>query len=32
MEDVAVAMRAVEQESKELWGEEHESAPGSAKA
>jgi translation initiation factor RLI1 len=31
LEDVAIAMRAVEQESKELWGEENESVPGSAK-
>lgn len=31
LEDVAVAMRAVEQESKELWGDQNESVPGSAK-
>ena len=31
LEDVAVAMRAVEQESKDIWGES-ESVPGSAKA
>jgi hypothetical protein len=32
LEEVAIAMRAVEQESKELWGDENESAPTSAKA
>ncbi|KAK4240272.1 hypothetical protein C8A03DRAFT_42226 [Achaetomium macrosporum] len=32
LEEVALAMRAVEQESKELWGDENESAPASAKA
>ncbi|KAL2195910.1 hypothetical protein P885DRAFT_39043 [Corynascus similis CBS 632.67] len=31
LEDVAIAMRAVEQESKELWGEEDESVKGSTK-
>ncbi|KAK4098226.1 hypothetical protein N658DRAFT_477484 [Parathielavia hyrcaniae] len=31
LEDVAIAMRAVEQESKELWGDDIESVPGSAK-
>ena len=31
LEDVAIAMRAVEQESKELWSGENESAPASAK-
>jgi hypothetical protein len=31
LEEVATAMRAVEQESKELWADENESAPGSAK-
>ncbi|KAK4251619.1 hypothetical protein C7999DRAFT_10624 [Corynascus novoguineensis] len=31
LEDVAIAMRAVEQESKELWGEEDESVQGSTK-
>jgi hypothetical protein len=32
LEDVAIAMRAVEQESKELWGDDNESVAGSAKA
>ncbi|KAM0335582.1 hypothetical protein ACHAQA_000630 [Verticillium albo-atrum] len=33
LEEVAVAMRSVEQESKDIWGEgEHESIPGSEKA
>ncbi|GAB1313370.1 hypothetical protein MFIFM68171_03580 [Madurella fahalii] len=32
LEEVAIAMRAVEQESKELWDDENESVPGSAKA
>jgi septum formation topological specificity factor MinE len=31
LEEVAIAMRAVEQESKELWGDDNESIPGSAK-
>ncbi|KAH6620919.1 hypothetical protein B0J18DRAFT_491267 [Chaetomium sp. MPI-SDFR-AT-0129] len=32
LEDVAIAMRAVEQESKELWGDETESVPGTVKS
>ncbi|KAG7285342.1 hypothetical protein NEMBOFW57_009964 [Staphylotrichum longicolle] len=32
LEEVAIAMRAVEQESKELWGDDTESVSGSAKA
>ncbi|KAL2132818.1 hypothetical protein VTI74DRAFT_3250 [Chaetomium olivicolor] len=32
LEDVAIAMKAVEQESKELWGEQSESPAGSVKA
>ncbi|KAK4153886.1 hypothetical protein C8A00DRAFT_14941 [Chaetomidium leptoderma] len=31
LEEVAIAMREVEQESKELWGDDNESSPGSAK-
>ncbi|KAH6851031.1 hypothetical protein B0I37DRAFT_373036 [Chaetomium sp. MPI-CAGE-AT-0009] len=31
LEEVAIAMRAVEQESKELWGDDNESIAGSAK-
>jgi hypothetical protein len=31
LEEVAIAMRAVEQESKELWGDDNESIPGSAR-
>ncbi|KAH6640676.1 hypothetical protein F5144DRAFT_544835 [Chaetomium tenue] len=31
LEEVAIAMRAVEQESKELWGDDNESITGSAK-
>ena len=32
LEDVAVAMRAVEQESKDVWDEEEESVPSTAKS